>query len=115
MRRPLDYAFDASGRLSGSLARRPLLDPASEEVDLILRPGSVARHRAVLELGEDPGGGVPDVVMRPEVEVRLNRLAVLLPEQRPNVGRETDYLPSLVIDTVDLPFRGFLEERVSHP
>lgn len=63
-----------------SLAWGPVIDPASEEVDLILRPDAIARHRAVLELGENPGGGVPDVVIGPEVEVRLHRVPVLLPE-----------------------------------
>src|SRR5579862_6697760 len=83
------YSTRPSGMKAGS-GGCPLIDPASEEVEPILRPGTVARHRAGLERGEDPGGGVPDVVVGEEVEVRLHRVAVLLPEERPDIGREAD-------------------------
>jgi hypothetical protein len=62
--------------------------PPLEEVNLCFGPRAVARHGAGLELGEDCGCVFADVIVRPEIEVGLHRLAVSLAEQGLDVGFE---------------------------
>src|SRR5512132_135148 len=51
------------------LGRFPRGDPFLETRDLVLRPGAVARHRAVAQPRQDRVAPPGDVVVRPEVEL----------------------------------------------
>ena len=66
--------------------------PAAEHLDLLLRPGAVAGHRAVAQALQDAGRVRLHVGLGPQVEGERHRLAVVLAEQRLDVRREADRL-----------------------
>ena len=70
--------------------RLSALDPLLEKVDLRFRPCAVARHAAVCHGGEDGFGVAADVVVGPQVELRLHRVAVALAEHRLDVRLEAE-------------------------
>src|SRR5258708_21628666 len=94
-------------RLHVALRRQPILEPAAKEGDLLLRPLSVARHRALAQAREDVLRVRPHVVVIPEVEGEIHGRAVVLTKQRLDVSREAGcvvfwrhrHAPSLNIHT----------------
>src|SRR5207247_5789838 len=74
-------------RLRASLVHAGL-HPTAEELDPIVGPRLVARHRATFEDAEDLLGVLHDVVSRPEVELLAHRTTVSLAEERPYVVLE---------------------------
>src|SRR2546430_3559431 len=66
-----------------SLAR---LDPGAERGDLLVGPGAVAGHVALLEALQDGLGVLLDVLVAPQVEGEAHALLVLLAEQRLDVA-----------------------------
>src|SRR5262249_43692935 len=61
-------------------------EPGPEELDLLVRPGTIARHAPRGELAKDGVRVRLHVTVRPEIEVGQHRAPVALPEQRPDVG-----------------------------
>src|SRR5262245_60453628 len=55
---------------------RALGDPPAEEVDLVRRPATIARHRPILEAVEDRLGMRPDVTDVPEIEREGHRSTI---------------------------------------
>src|ERR1700733_14823424 len=72
------------------LLRLALLDPAFEHLDPFRRPCTVAGHRAALEDLGDRGSVGLDIGVRPQIECSAHRVAILLSEQRLDVGVEAD-------------------------
>src|SRR6516225_7868399 len=64
---------------------RTSVDPADEDVDLLLRPGAVAGHGAGLQPTEYGGGALADVDVRPQAEGEARRLPVAAAEQQLDV------------------------------
>src|SRR5262249_2755675 len=69
--------------------------PALERGDLLLGPGSVAWHRAAQDLFENRVCVRLDVVVGPEVEGELHRLAIAPAKQRLDVLLEADRFAGL--------------------
>src|SRR5262245_42587894 len=74
------------------LSRLTGVDPALKGVDLFFGPGAVAGHCPGAHSGEDMVRVSADVVIRPEVERELHRLAIARPEHRLDIVFETDRL-----------------------
>lgn len=63
------------------------VDPPTKELDLIVGPRLIARHRAVFETSQDCARVLRDVVVLPEIEPRdaQHRRAISFPEERLHV------------------------------
>src|ERR1700677_743198 len=68
--------------------RSSLLPPAIEQLHLRTRPGPIARHRPVVQLGRDRRRVADDVLVPPEVERLAHGLTITLPEEWPYIGCE---------------------------
>jgi hypothetical protein len=85
--RPRRYSHATAVRFGSRLFELPGVDPPTKEVDPIVGPGLIARHRAVLETSQDGARVLRDVVVLPEIELRdaQHRRAISFPEQRLHV------------------------------
>src|SRR5215470_11997619 len=90
-----DQRFDWRRSFDVALPRlRPILwletglCPPREDLDPLLRPGSVARHAAGAQPLQDLVCVLPYVGGGPQVECELHRRPVTLAEQRPDVRLE---------------------------
>jgi hypothetical protein len=75
---------------AGSFGLHPhsRFDPALKQIDLLVRPGSIAWHRAAAQPPQDGVGIFANVVVRPEIKRECHRTLVALAKERPDVGLE---------------------------
>jgi hypothetical protein len=64
---------------AGMAAESPLLrlsrvDPSLKDIDLCIGPGTIARHRAGAEPGENGVGVFADIIVGPQIEGEAQRL-----------------------------------------
>src|ERR671936_2636006 len=79
-------------RYSPALRRHAGLDPPAEESDPLRRPGAIAWHRTAFEPLQDVVRVAAHILVVPQVEGEIHRVAIHLSEQRLDVVFEAGRL-----------------------